>query len=62
VIRVSTILKYKTMKKSLKKLQINKEVVTKLDAEKVSEIKGGITAILCRTVPEWAGGIGCPLF
>ena len=49
------------MKKSLKKLQINKEVVTKLDAEKVGEIKGGITAMLCKTVPEWAGGVGCPL-
>ncbi|EDP98516.1 class I lanthipeptide [Kordia algicida OT-1] len=50
------------MKKSLKKLQINKQVVTNLDAEKVNEIKGGLTAMMCNTVPEWDGGIGCHLW
>jgi len=43
------------MKKSLKKLQINKEVVTNFDAEKV---KGG-WSVACNSKQIWEGGIGC---
>ncbi|WP_420570783.1 class I lanthipeptide [Kordia sp.] len=47
------------MKKSLKKLQINKEVVTKLDVDQVIGGHCGPTDLMCNSTPEWEGGIGC---
>jgi hypothetical protein len=50
------------MKKSLKKLQINKEVVTKLDVDTVLGGHCGPTDLMCNSVPVWDGGIGCQLW
>ncbi len=47
------------MKKSLKSLQLKKEVITNFDLKKV---KGGATAITCNSVPRHLGGIGCHMF
>ncbi|MCH2192611.1 hypothetical protein [Kordia sp.] len=47
------------MKKSLKSLKLNKEVITNFDLKKVNG--GGATALMCNSVPRWLGGIGCHL-
>lgn len=46
------------MKKSLKSLQLKKEVITNFDLKKV---KGGAT-LMCNSVPRHLGGIGCHMF
>lgn len=47
------------MKKSVKNLQLKKEVINNFDVKK---IKGGATAVFCNSVPRHLGGLGCHMF
>lgn len=49
------------MKKSLKSLQLKKEVINNLNP---NNINGGYgpTDLMCNSVPRHLGGIGCHLF
>jgi hypothetical protein len=47
------------MKKSLKTLQLKKEVITNFDIKIVKGGSGGPTALMCNSVPRHLGGIGC---
>ncbi|XLS28918.1 hypothetical protein ACJD0Z_17190 [Flavobacteriaceae bacterium M23B6Z8] len=48
--------------KKMKKLQLVKKSILKLNESKVQIIKGGATEVSCNSVPRHLGGIGCHLF
>lgn len=47
------------MKKSVKSLQLKKEVINNFDINKVNGGSYGPTDLMCNSVAIWDGGIGC---